>query len=87
MDPQKYKIRSVRQWPGSSSGAWVKNMCLDYLKSKGVGDPEAWLDEPSKLFNDCNAAYFVQDMMKSGNCESYADAWHEVLGILKRIYG
>lgn len=87
----KYLIRSVAQWPANSCGGWVLRMCIDYLKSKNVSAPESWLDDPSTVFDGNNAVFFVQEMMNPTNpnttCESYADAWYEVLGMIKRVVG
>lgn len=82
----EFRIQSVKQWPGLSSGAWAKNLVLEELK-KHVVDAEYWLDQPRPEFNHHNAVHFVQTLMKPNerNVESYADAWYRVLCIVKEI--
>lgn len=90
-DPQaeSFNRNKISQWPKSAYGAWVVSMIREYLKGHGKSDEiiDAFFDTPSELFGGMNAVQFVQHLVKIGNAESYADAWHEVLGTARRIYG
>lgn len=81
------KIKSVKDWSKHSQGAWVLNMCKDLLKKHGWDDPDLFFDTKSQVFGDMTAVEFVQHLVEIGNAESYADAWHYVLGTIKRMYG
>ncbi len=82
-------IKSIADWPKSCSGAWVVTLIEDYLISKGLTkiQAEEWFNAPLSCFGGMPSWKFVEKIMACGNAESYADAWHEVLGQVKRIYG
>jgi hypothetical protein len=48
---------------------------------------EAWLNCPLSVFGGVSAYEFVEELIRIGNAESYEDAWREVLGTARRIYG
>ncbi len=86
----KYPISKIEDWPKSSQGAWVILMIRDLLHNHGgystEEDQNAWFNTRVTVFGGMNAVEFVQKLIEINNAESYADAWHDVLGIARKMY-
>lgn len=83
------KVTRIQDWPKSSNGAWVIDMIRSYLVEKGLSieEVDSWFNAPLPIFGDMNSVGFVEHIVDNGNAESYADAWHCVLGQFKRVWG
>lgn len=86
----RYLISKIEQWSKHSDGAWVVMMIREFLHDV-IGwtteeEQNLWFNTNASVFGGLNAVEFVQKLVEIGNAESYADAWHDVLGIARRMY-